>query len=93
MATQQIRQLFNLSKSENIYDDFSCSYGSFPGRIYLSQNFLCFYSTLLGKTTKLIIRFDHITNLHKSNKKFSKSIKVHFKKAIDKKDRKTAVEG
>lgn len=77
MATNQIRQLFNLAKSENIFDDFACSYNSFPGRVYLSQSYLCFYSTMLGKTTKLILSYDQITKVYKSNNKFSKSIKVH----------------
>ena len=77
MATNQIRQLFNLPKSENIFDDFACSYNSFPGRVYLSQSYLCFYSTMLGKTTKLILSYDQITKVYKSNNKFSKSIKVH----------------
>ena len=48
-----------------------------PGRIYLSQNFVCFYSTILGKTTKLNLKFDKITKLCKFNYKFSKSIKIH----------------
>ena len=77
MAAKQVREIFNLPKNENVYDDFSCSYGSFPGRIYLSTNYLCFFSTLLGKVTKIIINFENVSKLYKSNNKFSKSIKVH----------------
>ena len=77
MATKQVRELFNLPKNENIYDDFSCSYGNLPGRIYLSQNYLCFYSTLIGKVTKIVISFEHICKIQKTNNKFSKTIKIH----------------
>ena len=85
MATNQIRQLFNLPKSENIFDDFSCSYNNFPGRLYLSQSYLCFYSTMLGKTTKLILSYDQISKLLKSTNKFSKSIKIHKATAVTRK--------
>ena len=77
MATKQVRELFNLPKNENIYDDFACTYNSMPGWIYLSENFLCFYSTLLGKTIKFILKFENVNKLYKSNNKFSKSIKIH----------------
>jgi len=80
MATKQVRKLFNLPASENIYDDFSCSLGPKPGRIYLSQNHLCFYSSLLGRTTVLTPSFDRITEVHKSNNRVgARSIKIHVK--------------
>lgn len=77
MSIKQVRELFNLPKNENIFDDFACSYNSMPGRLYLSQNYICFYSTLLGKTTKLTLKFDTVTKLYKSNNKFYKFIKLH----------------
>ena len=63
MATKQVRELFNLPKNETIYDDFACSYNMAPGRMYLSQNYLCFFSTYFGKTTKVIMRFEEIVKL------------------------------
>ena len=76
MAAKQVRELFSLPDNENIYDDFSCSYGASPGRVYLSTNYLCFFSTLLGKVIKIIIKFEEVSKIYKSNNKFSKSIKV-----------------
>ena len=44
--------------------DYSCSYwrGRVPrqGWLYLSVNYLCFYSSLLGKDISLIIKFTDI---------------------------------
>lgn len=76
MATKQVRELFNLPKNENIFDDFSCSLNGMPGRLYLSQNYLCFYSTLLGKTAKHVLKFVEISKLTKSNSRIQKSIKI-----------------
>ena len=46
------------------FTDYSCSYwkGKLPrqGWLYLSVNHLCFYSYLLGKETKLVIRWTDI---------------------------------
>ena len=69
--------MFNLPKSEKVFDDFSCAHGTMPGRMFLTENFLCFYSTLLGKTSKFILRFDQVTKVYKTNNKFTKAITVH----------------
>jgi hypothetical protein len=47
-----------------------------PGRIYLTQNFICFYSALLGRTTKYSLAYSDIESIIKVNSKFSKSIKI-----------------
>ena len=65
-----LAKLFDLPKTETIYDDFSCTYNVMSGRIFLSQNYICFYSTLLGKTTKLNIPLEKVTKLYKSTSKF-----------------------
>ena len=76
-ATKQVRELFNLPKDENIFDDFSCSLNGMPGRLYLSQNYLCFFSTLLGRTAKHILKFQDISKLTKANSRLQKLIKIH----------------
>jgi hypothetical protein len=52
----------NLFKS--IFIDYSCSYwrGRVPrqGWIYLSVNYLCFYSYLLGKDLTIVFKFTDI---------------------------------
>jgi hypothetical protein len=55
--SKQVRELFALPKNENIYDDFACHLKKAPGRIYLSENHLCYFSQIMGKTTKLVIKF------------------------------------
>ena len=76
MATKSIRDLFQLSPSEQIFDDFACTFNSMPGRIYLTQNYICFYSALLGRTTKFSVSYLDIESIVKVNSKFSKSIKI-----------------
>jgi hypothetical protein len=76
MAAKHVRDIFNLPKSENIYDDFSCTYYSMPGRMYLSDNHCCFYSALLGKTVKLMLNYNSISKLMKVNSTWNKSIKI-----------------
>ena len=79
MASKHVREIFNLSKSENIFDDFACSYNSMPGRVYLSENFCCFYSGFLGKTVKLILDFKCITKINKVSSTWkNNSIKIIY---------------
>ncbi len=66
-----MRSLFNLRKEEKIFDDFGCSVVDIinhPGRLYLTENFLFFNSTLIGFSTKLTIPFNDKTELKKSSK-------------------------
>ena len=48
-----------------LFSDYSCSYwkGRVPrqGWLYLSVNHLCFYSFLMGREAKLIIRWTDVT--------------------------------
>ena len=70
-SQDSVRNLFNLPKEEKIYDDFGCSVVdtiNHPGRLYLTENFLCFNSTIIGFSTKLTIPFNDITELKKSSK-------------------------
>ena len=69
-SKQVVREIFNLSTKERIFDDFSCTYKSkvlHHGRIYLTENFICFYSSVLGIKHKLIIELKRITEIKKKN--------------------------
>ncbi|XP_061903987.1 TBC1 domain family member 8B isoform X1 [Entelurus aequoreus] len=72
---------FALPAEEKLVTYYSCSYwkGKVPcqGWLYLSTNFLCFYSYLLGAEVKLIISWDEIWRLEKtSNVILTESIHV-----------------
>lgn len=44
--------------------------------MYLSVEYLCFYSYILGLQDKIIIRWTDVVNLEKNNKMLSDTIKV-----------------
>ncbi|KAL5007897.1 hypothetical protein ScPMuIL_016703 [Solemya velum] len=80
-ATRKFMKLFNMPKEEKLVNHYSCSYwkGRVPrqGWMYLSINHLCFYSFLMGKEAKIIIRWTDITKLEKGNNMlFPDSVKV-----------------
>jgi len=80
-----VRGLFGLPDKEDIYDDFSCKEGlSVSGRMYLTTNYMCFFSSLLGITKKMVNEWADITKLEKQG---STSIKV-FKFVTTKKGEK-----
>uniref|UniRef100_A0A8C9T776 TBC1 domain family member 9 n=1 Tax=Scleropages formosus TaxID=113540 RepID=A0A8C9T776_SCLFO len=69
-AIARFRKLFGMPDEEKLVNYYSCSYwkGKVPrqGWLYLSINHLCFYSYLLGKEAKLVIRWADITQLEKN---------------------------
>ncbi|XP_061778897.1 TBC1 domain family member 9 isoform X2 [Nerophis lumbriciformis] len=69
-ASSRFRKLFGMPEEEKLVNYYSCSYwkGKVPrqGWLYLSINHLCFYSYLLGKEVKLVVRWADITQLEKS---------------------------
>ncbi|KAB5581400.1 hypothetical protein PHYPO_G00175250 [Pangasianodon hypophthalmus] len=69
-ATAKFRRLFGMPDEEKLVNYYSCSYwkGRVPrqGCLYLSINHLCFYSYLLGKEAKLLVRWADITQLEKN---------------------------
>uniref|UniRef100_A0A3Q2U581 TBC1 domain family member 9 n=1 Tax=Fundulus heteroclitus TaxID=8078 RepID=A0A3Q2U581_FUNHE len=69
-ASSKFRKLFGMPEEEKLVNYYSCSYwkGKVPrqGWLYLSINHLCFYSYLLGKEVKLVVRWADITQLEKS---------------------------
>ena len=79
---EQIRNLFNLNREEKILDDFGCSLSEkipVPGRLYLTEHYICFdsnifvfnrkYSIGLNEIISLKIKKSNIEIESKSNKK------------------------
>ncbi|KAL2098060.1 hypothetical protein ACEWY4_007267 [Coilia grayii] len=68
-AMAKFRKLFGMPEEEKLVNYYSCSCwkGRVPrqGWLYLSINHLCFYSYLLGKEAKLVVRWADITQLEK----------------------------
>ncbi|KAM6151753.1 TBC1 domain family member 8B [Rhynchocyon petersi] len=80
-AILKFEKCFGLPEQEKLVTYYSCSYwkGRVPcqGWLYLSTNFLSFYSFLLGSEIKLIISWDAISKLEKtSNVLLTESIHV-----------------
>ncbi|NXX74138.1 TBC8B protein, partial [Urocolius indicus] len=77
----KFEKCFGLPEQEKLVTYYSCSYwkGRVPcqGWLYLSTNFLSFYSFLLGAEIKLIISWDEISKLERtSNVILTESIHV-----------------
>ncbi|XP_058052558.1 TBC1 domain family member 8B isoform X3 [Ahaetulla prasina] len=70
-AHLKFEKCFGLAEQEKLVTYYSCSYwrGRVPcqGWLYLSTNFLSFYSFLLGAEIKLIIAWDEISKLEKTS--------------------------
>ncbi|XP_052243499.1 TBC1 domain family member 9-like isoform X1 [Dreissena polymorpha] len=70
-ATRKFMKLFNMPPEEKLVNHYSCSYwkGKVPrqGWMYLSVNHMCFYSFLLGKEAKVIVRWTDIMKLERGN--------------------------
>ncbi|XP_063288033.1 TBC1 domain family member 8B [Pelobates fuscus] len=70
-ALMKFEKCFGLPDQEKLVTYYSCSYwrGRVPcqGWLYLSTNFLSFYSFLLGSELKLIISWDEISKLEKTS--------------------------
>ncbi|XP_023610369.1 TBC1 domain family member 9 isoform X2 [Myotis lucifugus] len=68
-AIVKFHRLFGMPEEEKLVNYYSCSYwkGKVPrqGWMYLSINHLCFYSFLMGREAKLVIRWVDITQLEK----------------------------
>lgn len=80
-STRKFMKLFNMPKEEKLVNQYSCSLwkNNIPrqGWMYLSVNHLCFYSFLMGKEAKVIIRWTDITKLEKGNNMlFPESVRV-----------------
>lgn len=80
-VSSKFHRLFHMPQEEKLVNYYSCSYwkGRMPrqGWLYLSMNHLCFYAYILGKETKLIVRWTDVTELDKtSSLLFPDSIRI-----------------
>lgn len=83
-AVLRFERLFGLPQREKLVTYFSCSYwrGRVPnqGWIYLSTNFLCFYSYMLGNEVKLVYPWDEVSRLERtSSVLLAESIRVRVR--------------
>ncbi|KAG0691210.1 hypothetical protein C6P40_004022 [Pichia californica] len=67
----EFHQLFsNIPEVDRLLDDFSCALSReilLQGRIYISEHYLCFNSSLLGWVTTLIISLDEIQKFERKS--------------------------
>ncbi|KAI9141144.1 rab-GTPase-TBC domain-containing protein [Paraphysoderma sedebokerense] len=71
-ASRAWRQTFDLPETERLVSFYSCSYDKAlinQGWMYISENYLCFYSFILGKETKLFLELKDIVELKKDRSK------------------------
>lgn len=83
-SQEQVRNLFNLNREEKILDDFGCSLSEtipIPGRLYLTEHYICFGSNLFGFNRKYSIAFNEITGL------FLKKTNIEIKSKNNKKNK------
>ncbi|KAJ2671271.1 hypothetical protein IWW42_003533 [Coemansia sp. RSA 1085] len=58
----------NIPINELLIDDYGCALQRdilVQGRLYLTENFVCFYSNIFGWVTSLVIAFDEIVSIEK----------------------------
>uniref|UniRef100_A0A4W3INT5 TBC1 domain family member 8B n=1 Tax=Callorhinchus milii TaxID=7868 RepID=A0A4W3INT5_CALMI len=80
-ALMKFEKWFGLPQQEKLVTYYSCSYwsGRVPcqGWVYLSNNFLSFYSFFLGKEVKYMIAWDEVSKLEKTTSVLlSESIRI-----------------
>ncbi|KAF0749384.1 Uncharacterized protein FWK35_00021583 [Aphis craccivora] len=79
-ASIKFHRLFNMSRDTTLVCYYSCSHlkNKIPrqGWLYLSVEYLCFYSYLLGIEDKIIVRWTDVINLDKNTGMLTGTIKV-----------------
>ncbi|KAL1916336.1 uncharacterized protein VTP21DRAFT_5953 [Calcarisporiella thermophila] len=84
-ASRAFRQTFSMPANERLVSFYSCSYHRHflnQGWMYISENYLCFYSYVLGMETKLVLELKDIQDLKKERSKrgvFSDSLRIIMK--------------
>ncbi|KAI7901275.1 rab-GTPase-TBC domain-containing protein [Cokeromyces recurvatus] len=85
-ASRSFRQTFGVSPNERLVSYYSSAYHTnrftSQGWIYISENYLAFYSYLLGFETKLLLELKDVQDIKKERSKrgvFSDAIKIYMK--------------
>ncbi|KAL7320859.1 GTPase activating protein (GAP) [Mucor circinelloides] len=85
-ASRSFRQTFDVSPTERLVNYYSSAYHTnrftSQGWLYISENYLAFYSFLLGYETKLLLELKDIQDIKKERSKrgvFSDAIKISMK--------------
>ena len=94
-AVLKFRQTFSLPADDNLVNWYPCALVSkmipWQGWLYLSKNHCCFYSFLVGKEKKMIIRWTDVKDLSKQESLFlpegiqiltTKNEKIYFSNFI-----------
>ncbi|KAI8362750.1 hypothetical protein BD560DRAFT_178182 [Blakeslea trispora] len=64
-ASRTFRQTFNVSSKERLVNYYSCACNSRQGWLYISENYLGFYSYILGFELKILIELKDIKDIIK----------------------------
>lgn len=85
-ASRSFRQTFDVPATERLVNYYSCAYYTnrftTQGWLYISENYVAFYSYLLGYETKLLVELRSIQDIRKEKSKrgvFSDAIKLVMK--------------
>ena len=66
MVNANVRELFSLGPQEKIFDDFNCKDSRLTaGRMYLTENHLCYYRSVIGMNKKIKIAWTDIESITK----------------------------
>ncbi|KAF7724455.1 hypothetical protein EC973_000964 [Apophysomyces ossiformis] len=81
-ASRTFRQIFDVPSSERLVSYYSCAYNGRQGWMYVSENYLGFYSFLLGMEMKALLELKDVQDLTKERSKrgmFVDNLKVTTK--------------
>lgn len=78
-SQQVVRKLFSLAEEEDVLDDFSCALLKkvlIHGRLFCTDNYICFYANIMGFKTKQVIPFREVTAIKRHKGSISNYIEV-----------------
>ncbi|KAI9306325.1 hypothetical protein BJ944DRAFT_51694 [Cunninghamella echinulata] len=81
-ASRSFRQIFDVPSSERLVSYYSCAYNSRQGWMYISENYIGFYSFLLGVETKMLIEMKDVQDIKKEKSRrsvFSDALRIFTK--------------
>eukprot|EP00824_Muranothrix_gubernata_P007263 TRINITY_DN19310_c0_g1_i1.p1 TRINITY_DN19310_c0_g1~~TRINITY_DN19310_c0_g1_i1.p1 ORF type:complete len:1035 (+),score=233.77 TRINITY_DN19310_c0_g1_i1:37-3105(+) len=82
---QRFRKLFSLPEDENLLTDCACALLRsilLQGRLYISENYLCFFSNILGHKSSEVIPIQDVVRVEKATTVFiPNAIEIHTEEA------------